>query len=155
MRNSVNTLEILQELDFICFVDDLSRDEPFIVPLPKGEICIVSYTAHLNDLHNLPPVYDLAQFELLLKEEFDQLYEEGARRRRMMVVSLHDRSGTRPAAIRVFDRVFDHMRRKKSVWIARKDEIARWALTHREHTPIVERGPAGETGLPGPSALVR
>ena len=52
----------------------------------------------------------------------------------------------------MFDRVFDHMRRKENVWFARKDEIARWALTHREHTPIVERGPAGETGLPGPAA---
>jgi len=70
----------------------------------------------------------------------------------MMVVSLHDRVGKRPAAIRVFDRVFDHMRRKENVWFARKDEIARWALTHREHTPIAERGPAGETGLPGPAA---
>jgi peptidoglycan/xylan/chitin deacetylase (PgdA/CDA1 family) len=152
LRNSVNTLETLQELDFIYFIDDLSRDEPFIIPLSKGEIGVVPYTAHLNDLHNLLPVYDLAQFELLLKEEFDQLYEEGAKRRRMMVVSLHDRVGTRPAAIRVFDRVFDHMRRKENVWFARKDEIARWALTRREHTPIVERGPAGETGLPGPAA---
>jgi peptidoglycan/xylan/chitin deacetylase (PgdA/CDA1 family) len=152
LRNSVNTLETLQELDFIYFIDDLSRDEPFIIPLSKGEIGVVPYTAHLNDLHNLLPVYDLAQFELLLKEEFDQLYEEGAKRRRMMVVSLHDRVGTRPAAIRVFDRVFDHMRRKENVWFARKDEIARWALTHREHTPIAERGPAGETGLPGPAA---
>jgi peptidoglycan/xylan/chitin deacetylase (PgdA/CDA1 family) len=154
MRNSVNTLEILQELEFIYFIDDLSRDEPFIIPLPKGEIGVVPYTAHLNDLHNLLNVYNLTQFELLLKEEFDQLYEEGAKRRRMMDVSLHDRIGTRPAAIRMFDRVLDHMRRKEGVWFARKDEIARWALKHREHTPIVERGPAGKTGLPGPATLV-
>jgi peptidoglycan/xylan/chitin deacetylase (PgdA/CDA1 family) len=151
MRNSINTLEILRELDLIYFIDDLSRDEPFIIPLPTGEICAVPYTAHLNDLHNLLAVYNLAQFELLLKEEFDQLYDEGAKRCRMMVVSLHDRIGTRPAAIRMFDRVFDHMRRKEGVWFARKDEIARWALTHREHTPIIERGPASETGLPGPA----
>jgi hypothetical protein len=117
-----------------------------------GEIGVVPYTAHLNDLHNFLDVYDLAQFELLLKEEFDQLYDEGAKRRRMMVVSLHDRIGTRPASIRMFDRVFDHMRRKENVWFARKDEVARWALTDREHTPVVRRGPAGETGLPGPAA---
>jgi hypothetical protein len=56
---------------------------------------------------------------------------------------------TRPARIRMFDRVFDHTRQKKDVWFARKDEIARWALKHREHTPIVKRGPVGETGLAG------
>jgi peptidoglycan/xylan/chitin deacetylase (PgdA/CDA1 family) len=117
-----------------------------------GEICAVPYTAHLNDLHNMLHVYDLAQFELLLKDEFDQLYEEGAKRPRMMVVSLHHRIGTRPASVRMFDRVFDHIRRKKDVWFARKVEIARWALTHRERTPIVDRGPASDTGLPGPAA---
>jgi hypothetical protein len=31
----------------------------------------------------------------------------------------------------MFDRVLDHMARKKDVWFARKDEIARWALTKR------------------------
>jgi peptidoglycan/xylan/chitin deacetylase (PgdA/CDA1 family) len=155
LRNSANTLEVLQELDSIYFIDDLSRDEPFIIPLPKGEICAVPYTAHLKELHNLLAVYDLAQFELLLKEEFEQLYEEGAKRRRMLVVSLRDWIGTRPAAIRMFDRVFDHMRRKEGVWFARKDEIARWGLAHREHTPIVKRGPAGKTGLPGPATLAK
>jgi len=155
MRNSINTLEILQELGFTYFIDDLSRDEPFIIPLPKGEICTVPYRAHLNDLHNLLNVYDLAQFELLLEGEFDKLYEEGAKRRwMMMVVSLHDRTGTRPASIRMFDRVLDHMGQKQDVWFAHEDEIARWALTNREHTPIAERGPAEETGLPGPAAPV-
>jgi hypothetical protein len=38
-----------------------------------------------------------------------------AQRRRMMVVSLHDQIGTRPGAIRMFDRVFDHRRRKENV----------------------------------------
>jgi peptidoglycan/xylan/chitin deacetylase (PgdA/CDA1 family) len=57
MRNSTNTLEILQELGFIYFIDDLSRDEPFIIPLQKGDICAVLYTAHLNDLHSLLNVY--------------------------------------------------------------------------------------------------
>jgi hypothetical protein len=33
-----------------------------------------------------------------------------------------------------------------------KDEIARRALKHREDTPIVKRGPVGETGLAGPGA---
>jgi peptidoglycan/xylan/chitin deacetylase (PgdA/CDA1 family) len=155
MRNSANTLEILQELGVIYFIDDLSRDEPFIIPLTKGEMGVVPYTAHLNDLHNLLTVYDLAQFELLLKDEFDQLYDEGATRRRMMVVSLHDRLGTRPATIRMYGRVFDHMQRKSGVWFARKVDIARWALAHREHTPVVIRGPVEETGLPGPRTPAR
>jgi len=152
MRNSANTLEILQELGFTYFIDDLSRDEPFIIPLRVGEIVAVPYTAHLNDLHNLLQIYNLAQFELLITSEFDQLYAEAEGRRRMMIVSLHDRLGTRPATINMYERVFDHFRSKPGVWFARKDEIARWASSHRQDTPIVHRGPVGETGLPGPAA---
>ena len=38
VRNSISTLEIPRELNFVYFIDDLSRDEPSIIPLPKGEI---------------------------------------------------------------------------------------------------------------------
>jgi hypothetical protein len=147
-----NTLEILQELGFTYFIDDLSRDEPFIIPLPAGEIVAVPYTAHLNDLHNLLQIYNLAQFEFLIDSEFDQLYSEAEGRRRMMIVSLHDRLGTRPATINMYDRIFDRLRKKPGVWFARKDEIAEWASSRRQDTPIVHRGPVGESGLPGPAA---
>ena len=34
----------------------------------------------------------------------------------------------------------------------RKDEIAAWALEHREFTPVYERGAPTVTGLPGSAA---
>jgi hypothetical protein len=57
----------------------------------------------VNDLHNLLQIYSLAQFELLITSEFDQLYADAQGRRRMMIVSLHDRLGTRPATINMHD----------------------------------------------------
>jgi len=77
--------------------------------LPIGEIVAVPYTAHLNDLHNLLQAYNLVQFELLINSEFDQLYSEAEGRRRMMIVSLHDRLGTRPATINMYG--FDEVAR--------------------------------------------
>jgi hypothetical protein len=56
---------------------------------------------------------------------------------------------TRTASIRIFDRVFDRMRQKMTSGLPARTKIARWALKHREHTPIVKRGPVGETGLAG------
>lgn len=35
------------------------------------------------------------------------------------------------------------------VWFARKDEIARWVLDHREDTPILDRRPNSTEGLSG------
>jgi peptidoglycan/xylan/chitin deacetylase (PgdA/CDA1 family) len=152
LRNSVHTLEILQDLGFLYHIDDPSRDEPFITPIRGKDFVTVPYTFHLNDLV-LPPFqgYDPAAYVQTLTDEFDQLYAEAATQRRMMVIAMHDRVSGHAARVRALDRFLTYARGYKDVWFARKDEIARWALQTRTQTPVVERGPAGLTGLPGPS----
>ncbi len=137
MRNSPRTLDILQSLGFLYHIDEPSRDEPFIVKLKGGDFVTVPYTFHLNDIVSS------------LRDEFDQLYEEGSHRRRMMVFSLHDRISGHPNRVRSLDRFLTYARSKPDVWFARKDEIAHWALANRSATPILERGPPTVTGLPG------
>ena len=91
-------------------------------------------------------------YEQALRDEFDQLYEEGSRRRRMMCFGLHDRISGHANRVRSLDRFLTYARSKPDVWFARKDEIARWALDNRSATPILERGPPTITGLPGSAA---
>ena len=152
MRNSVHTLEILQDLGFIYHIDDPSRDEPFITPIRGKDFVTVPYTYHMNDMI-LPPFlgYDPAAYVQALTDEFDQLYAEAAGRRRMMVIALHDRVSGHAARVRALDRFLTYAKGFKDVWFARKDEIAKWALQTRSQTLVVNRGPAGVTGLPGPS----
>jgi len=150
MRNSPRTLDILQSLGFLYHIDEPSRDEPFIVPLKGGDFVTVPYTFHMNDIVSFPfDGWSPTAYEQGLRDEFDQLYEEGGRRRRMMVVSLHDRISGHANRVRSLDRFLTYARSKSDVWFARKDEIARWALAHRDATPIVKRGPPTTTGLPG------
>ncbi|MCJ2129771.1 polysaccharide deacetylase family protein [Methylobacterium sp. E-045] len=150
MRNSPRTLDILQDLGFRYHIDEPSRDEPFIVPLKGGDLVTVPYTFHMNDIVAFPFVgWDPAAYEQALRDEFDQLYEEGAHRRRMMVVSLHDRISGHANRVRVLDRFFTYARSKPGVWFARKDAIAAWALERRASTPVVTRATPTETGLPG------
>jgi peptidoglycan/xylan/chitin deacetylase (PgdA/CDA1 family) len=152
LRNSVHTLEILQDLGFIYHIDDPSRDEPFITPIRGKDFVTVPYTYHMNDFI-LPPFqgYDPAAYVQALTDEFDQLYAEAAGRRRMMVIGLHDRVSGHAARVRALDRFLTYAKGYKDVWFARKDEIAKWALQTRSQTLLVNRGPAGVTGLPGPS----
>src|SRR5207244_9310213 len=92
MRNSAHTLDILQSLGFKYHIDEPSRDEPFIVELKGGDFVTVPYTFHMNDIVSFPfQGWNAVAYEQALKDEFDQLYEEGGQRRRMMVVSLNDR----------------------------------------------------------------
>jgi hypothetical protein len=53
----------------------------------------------MNDIVSFPfQGWSPAAYEQALKDEFDQLYEEGTSRRRMMVVSLDDRCPGTPRA---------------------------------------------------------
>jgi len=149
MRNSQHTLDILQELGFTYHIDEPSRDEPFINRLRGGDFVTVPYTFHLNDIVSFPfQDWNPAAYEQALKDEFDQLYEEGASRRRMMVVSLHDRISGHAGRVRVLDRFLTYAKSKPGVWFARKDAIARYALDTSEVTPLVVRTSPMQTGLP-------
>ena len=150
MRNSPRTLDILQSLGFVYHIDEPSRDEPFIVPLKGGDFVTVPYTFHMNDIVSFAfQGWNAAAYEQALKDEFDQLYEEGAHRRRMMVVSLHDRISGHATRARSLDRFLAYARSKTDVWFARKYEIAKWALEHRAETPVVRREGPEMSGLPG------
>ncbi len=153
MRNSIDILETLQDLGFLYHIDEPSHDEPFIVPVRGRDFVTVPYTLHMNDIVAYPfEGWNPDAYEQALKDEFDQLYEEGANRRRMMVISLHDRISGHAARVRVLDRFLTYAKGKQDIWFARKDEIARWALSHRSETPIIVRASPLVTGLPGPTA---
>jgi len=152
MRNSIHFLETLQDLGFVYHIDEPSHDEPFIVPVRGRDFVTVPYTFHMNDIVSFPFVgWNAAAYEQALRDEFDQLYEEGMHRRRMMVVSLHDRISGHAGRVRALDRFLTYAKGKEDVWFARKDEIARYVLANRAGTPIVDRGPPSATGLPGPT----
>ena len=104
----------------------------------------------MDDIVSFPfEGWNATAYEQALRDEFDQLYFEGGARRRMMVVSLHDRISGHANRAQALDRFLTYARSKPGVWFARKDRIAEWALQNRGHTPVVARGPAGESGLPG------
>jgi peptidoglycan/xylan/chitin deacetylase (PgdA/CDA1 family) len=99
IRPGVNTLEILQELGFIYHIDDLSADEPFLQSINGQPFATVPYSVHLNDIASFDfPGFSPADYEQQLVDEFEQLYDEGAYRRRMMVIGLHERSPDMPPA---------------------------------------------------------
>ncbi len=129
LRGTPRTLEILQDLGFVYHIDDVSRDEPFLVPVRKKPFVVVPYTIHMNDIVNYEGRHWTgAQFASELKYEFDQLYAEAATRRRMMSVSAHDRITGRPARTRVLEEFIVYAQKQPGVVFLRKDQIARFAL---------------------------
>jgi peptidoglycan/xylan/chitin deacetylase (PgdA/CDA1 family) len=130
MRGTRHTLEILQDLGFIYHIDDLSRDEPFLVSVNGRPFVVVPYTLGMNDIVD----YEARNFSTEayasdLKNEFDLLYAEAENRRRMMSVSAHDRIAGRPARAKVLEDFIIYAQKHPGVAFLRKDEIARFALS--------------------------
>jgi peptidoglycan/xylan/chitin deacetylase (PgdA/CDA1 family) len=129
LRGTPHTLEILQSLGFIYHIDDVSRDEPFLVNVRGKPFAVVPYTLHMNDIVDYETRYfSTAMYADDLKAEFDALYAEAATRRRMMSVSAHDRIAGRPSRANVLEQFIAYAQSHPGVAFMRKDEIARFAL---------------------------
>jgi peptidoglycan/xylan/chitin deacetylase (PgdA/CDA1 family) len=130
LRGTPHTLELLQDLGFIYHIDDVSRDEPFLVNVRNKPFVVVPYTLHMNDIVDYETRYfSTDAYASDLKREFDMLYSESSRRRRMMSVSAHDRIAGRPSKAKVLEEFIVYAQSHPSVVFMRKDDIARFALS--------------------------
>jgi len=130
LRGTPHTLEILQELGFIYHIDDVSRDEPFLINVKGKPFAVVPYTLHINDIVDYESRYFSTQeYAGDLKSEFDMLYAESSKRRRMLSVSAHDRIAGRPSRAKTLEEFIVYAQNNPGVVFMRKDEIARFALS--------------------------
>ena len=132
MRGTKHTLGLLQALGFTYHIDDVSTDEPFIIPVNGKDFAIVPYTINLNDIVQFERYsFDTHGFEKQLYDEFDVLYEEAKTRRRMMSISLHDRIAGKPARVLMLERFLKYALKQRGVVFMRKDQIAEIALSSK------------------------
>ena len=129
LRRGENTLSILQELGFKYHIDDLSRDEPFIIQVNHKDFVVVPYTLRNNDILLIEGKnFSVDQFINQVKLEFDQLYQESAYKRRQMSISFHDRIGGTPQMVKATSELVEYMKKHQGVSFKRKDEIAAMTL---------------------------
>ena len=129
LRRGENTLKILQELGFKYHIDDISRDEPFLIKVNQKDFVVVPYTLRCNDIVLIEGKnYSVDQFQNQVKMEFDQLYAESETRRRQMSISFHDRIGGTPQMVKATHDLIKYMQKHEGVIFKRKDEIAAMAL---------------------------
>lgn len=128
LRRGPNTLDILQELGFKYHIDDLSRDEPFLIKVKGKDFAVVPYTIRCNDIVLIEGKnFSADQFVSQVKLEFDQLYKESETKRRQMSISFHDRIGGTPQMVAATTEIITYIQQHKGVSFKRKDEIAQMA----------------------------
>lgn len=141
LRGSKNILQNLHSLGFRYHIDDVSRDEPFVVELDKTRsIAAVPYAVYLNDIRAYEARYlSDGDFLDVMKRSFDRLYKEAGVRRRMISITMHDRL-IRPEHAETIEELLLYMQKKSGVAFMRKVEIADYILK----APNAIREPIGD-----------
>lgn len=135
LRRGENTLRILQELGFTYHIDDLSRDEPFLMTINEKDFAVVPYTLRNNDILLIEGKgFSVDQFFNQVKADFDQLYIESELKRRLMSISFHDRIGGTPQMVKMAHDLVRYMQGHAGVTFKRKDDIAE--MTLKDHSSI-------------------
>lgn len=132
-RVSKNSRRLLREVGGFLYTSDAYNDDlPYWLP-GSPALLVLPYSLVNNDARYLLPngFSSGEDFFRTLKDAFDLLWEEGARRPKMMNIGLHGRISGHPARAMALARFLDYVQGHDSVWICRREEIARhWTTEH-------------------------
>jgi allantoinase len=126
-RVSHNTRRLLcEEGGFLYDSDAYNDDLPYWLAGSPTHL-VIPYTLVNNDARYLLPngFASGEDFFGLLKDAFDLLWQEGERHPKMMSVGLHGRISGHPPRAMALARFLDYVQSHDSVWICRREEIAR------------------------------
>jgi len=112
----------------IRFTCDWSNDEqPYRMKVPKGELFSLGVDYDLDDVFihwNGRRLID--EYRQILCDQFDGLYQDGAKSGRLMVVNLHPWVMGWPWRSKYLDLALEHISRYPSVWKASASEVVDW-----------------------------
>ena len=132
-RVSPNTRRLLREEGGFFYSSDAYNDDlPYWLAGSPAHL-VIPYTLVNNDARYLLPNGFACgnDFFRLLKDAFDQLWQEGARCPKMMSVGLHGRISGHPGRAIALARFLDYVQSQGAVWVCRREEIARhWMAEH-------------------------
>jgi allantoinase len=126
LTHTVDTLDLLAELDFWYTCDLFHDDQPQPVNVSEGRLISMPYSLEIND-HFIFNVYGRSaqQYADILKAQLDQLLEEGADSGTVMCIPLHAYLIGRAHRIGPFADLLRHIAGLgDDIWITTATEIA-------------------------------
>jgi allantoinase len=132
ISNEETTQDLLAEEGLLYTLDLFHDDQPMPVKTRSGRRFIsVPYMMDVNDVpvlnfRNISP-QDYLQ---LIKDHFDQLYEEGAESGTVMCLPLHPYLIGQPHRLWLLDEALKYVTSHDGVWLATGREIAKWYIDH-------------------------
>lgn len=125
-----NTPDLMAEAGLIYHTDWLHDDQPVPIQVKSGKLVSVPYSIELNDSPLFRTHFEGDDFVQICKDQFDQLYREGATNGRVMCIALHPFVIGQPHRIQYLDEILRYVMSHEGVWQTTADDIAEYYLTH-------------------------
>jgi peptidoglycan/xylan/chitin deacetylase (PgdA/CDA1 family) len=133
LRCTPNTPEFLKEFGLLFHSDFLNDDQPYLIHTERGPLVCVPYSNDINDFAVFARGgMTTAQALETFKEQFDQLYLEGADSGRIMNLGMHPHVIGQAYRVRALREFIDYVKGFDGVWFASREEIAEWYLANHE-----------------------
>ena len=127
LSESHRTLDLLAEcsIEYVCnWVND---EQPYPMRVKTGSIISIPYSVEINDI---PAFVDLKQsaetFGRMICDQFDVLYEDGAKTGRVMSICLHPFLIGQPYRSKYFAQALAHITSRQEVCLTTGGEITDW-----------------------------
>jgi peptidoglycan/xylan/chitin deacetylase (PgdA/CDA1 family) len=133
LQETWNTLDHLADEGCIYVADWVNDDQPYLMDAGGKKLVSVPYSYELNDTAAIVRnKYTPGEFERMIRDQFDVLYEEGAQSGRVMAICLHPFITGQPHRMKALQRALDHIDKHTGVWKATGEEIARHFLASQK-----------------------
>jgi len=125
-QETFNTPDLLAEAGIEYIVDWSADDLPIPLRVRTGRLLAMPYSNITDMLAFAYWHWTGEQFYHLIRDQFDQLYEEGKTRPRALSIALHPYLSGRPHRSLWLDKALQYITRHDGVWLATGGEIADW-----------------------------
>jgi peptidoglycan/xylan/chitin deacetylase (PgdA/CDA1 family) len=133
LRGTPHTPDLLAERGLLFFCDYMNDEQPYLIETPSGPLVNVPYSIEINDFtffhRRAMSTWDAAR---MLKDQFDQLYEEGASSGMLMNIGIHPHVSGHPHRMACYREFLAHATSRDDVWWTTREELATWYL--KNHT---------------------
>jgi peptidoglycan/xylan/chitin deacetylase (PgdA/CDA1 family) len=124
LTETAETIDLLAEAGIEYVADWVLDDQPVSIKTRTGNIVSVPYTVELNDVV-MSAIQQQPSDEILRRgrDQFDQLYKEGATIPRVMAISIHPYLTGAPHRIRYLEALYDYIMSHEGVVMCTGEEI--------------------------------
>jgi peptidoglycan/xylan/chitin deacetylase (PgdA/CDA1 family) len=127
LSETVNTLDILAENGVEYVGDWVNDDQPYPMKVKKGRMFAMPYSQEINDIPALLGLHQSPErFGQMICDQFDVLYEDGAKTGRVMSICLHPFLVGHPHRSKYFSKALAHITSRQEVWVTTGSEILDW-----------------------------